>query len=386
MNICSLHYQISILFMKKKYFITRNSIFDILHIDFILFFLIICLLIFSMFIIWSASGQNFNMIQQKFIQIIAGLVIMLLIAQVPPKLYELYAPHLYYISLLLLILVNIIGPISKGSQRWLDFGLMKFQPSEIVKISVLFMVAHYLNKGQYPPSIKSIFIALFLTIIPTIFILLQPDLGTAILTASSGFFVLFLSGISFKLIILIMLITLFCVPIFWFFLMHEYQRARISILWNPETDPLGSGYHIIQSKIAIGSGGLTGKGWLQGTQSQLEFLPERHTDFIFSVIGEEFGFIGVIIILLLYLIIIFRGFFITITIQHMFGRLVVGGFMLMLFMYIFINVGMVSGILPVVGIPLPLISYGGSSLLVLMIGFGSVMSIHSHRKMISKNL
>lgn len=372
--------------MKNKMIFKRNFFLNMFHIDLILLLLIIIVLLFSILIVWSASGQNFNIIHQKSIQIAGGLLIMLLTAQIPPKMYQLYAPHLYYISLFLLILVNIIGHISKGSQRWLDFGLMSCQPSEIVKISVLFMVAHYLNKGQYPPSTKNISIVLFLTIIPTILILLQPDLGTAILTASSGLFVLFLSGICNKLIMLMLLIILLCIPMFWLFFMHEYQRTRISVLWNPEADPLGSGYHIIQSKIAIGSGGLTGKGWLQGTQSQLEFLPERHTDFIFSVIGEELGFIGVLIILLLYLMIIFRGFIIAVKIQHMFGRLVVGGFMLMLFMYVFINVGMVSGIFPVVGIPLPLISYGGSSLLVLMIGFGSVMSMHSHRKMISKNL
>lgn len=372
--------------MKNRIIFKHNLCLKILHIDLILFVLISTILIISIFIVWSASGQNCNLIQQKVLQIIGGLLIMLIVARISPKIYELYSPYLYYISVFLLILVNIIGHISKGSQRWLDLGFMKFQPSEIVKISVLFMVAYYLNKGQYPPSLKNVLVALCLTIIPTIFILLQPDLGTAILTASSGLFVLFLSGINYKLITLILLTTLLCAPIFWFFLMHEYQRSRISMLWNSETDPLGSGYHIIQSKIAIGSGGLTGKGWLQGTQSQLEFLPERHTDFIFSVIGEELGFIGVSIILLLYLSVIFRGLIIAINIQHMFGRLIVAGFMLMLSMYVFINVGMVSGILPVVGIPLPLISYGGSSLLVLMVGFGSVMSMHSHRKMISKNL
>lgn len=372
--------------MKNKIVFKPNLFLNLLHIDLILFLLILIILLFSIFVVWSAGGQNLDLIQQKILQIILGICIMFLIARIPPKIYELYAPQLYYISLFLLILVNIIGHISKGSQRWLDFGFMRFQPSEIVKISMLFMIAQHLTKGKYPPSNKSIMIALFLIIIPIIFITLQPDLGTAILTASAGLFVLFLSGISYKVITSILLIILLCIPIFWFCCMHEYQKTRISILWNPENDPLGSGYHIIQSKIAIGSGGITGKGWLQGTQSQLEFLPECHTDFIFSVIGEELGFIGVIITLLLYSMIIFRGVFIAIKTQHMFGRLVVGGFMLMLFMYIFINIGMVSGILPVVGIPLPLISCGGSSLLVLMIGFGSVMSIHSHRKMISKKL
>lgn len=372
--------------MIKKIIFKRNFFLNIFHIDLILFLSIFFVLIFSVFVTWSASGENFNLLQQKFIQIMGGLLIMFLIARVPPKLYELYAPYIYYVSLLLLVLVNIMGYISKGSQRWLDIGLIKFQPSEIAKISVLLMISYYLNNKQNPPSTKNILVILFITIIPTIFITLQPDLGTAVLIASSGFSMLFLAGINYKLVILVLLIILICVPLFWFFFMYEYQRARISIFWNPDIDPLGFGYHVIQSKIAIGSGGLTGKGWLQGTQSQLEFLPERHTDFIFSVIGEEFGFIGAITIILLYLIIIFRGFFITIKIQHMFGRLFSGGFILMFFMCVFINIGMVSSILPVVGIPLPLISYGGSSLLTLMTGFGCVMSMYSHRKMISKNL
>lgn len=372
--------------MKNKTGFKKNLFLHIFHIDKILFLLISCILLFGIFIVWSASGQNFNIIQQKIIQVFIGIAIMYFTAQIPPKIYEIYAPHLYYISIFLLILVNITGHIGKGSQRWLDLGMIRFQPSEIIKISILFISAYYLNKEKYPPSIKSVFIVLFLTIIPTIFILLQPDLGTAITTASSGIFMIFLSGIHYKLMILILVIILLCVPIFWLFCMHEYQKTRISILWNPETDPLGSGYHIIQSKIAIGSGGLTGKGWLQGTQSQLEFLPERHTDFIFSVIGEELGFIGILMIILLYLIIIFRGLFITTKIQHIFGRLIVGSFMLILFMNIVINIGMVSGIFPIVGIPLPLISYGGSSLFGLMIGFGSAMSMYSHRKMISKNL
>lgn len=369
----------------------KNTIFqkaisrNILNIDLTLFILILLVLLYSIFITWSASGQNFDILQHKIIQIIGGLLIMFMIAQVPPKIYELYAPHLYCISLILLVIVNISGHSSKGAQRWLDIGLIRFQPSEIIKISILFMISNHLNKGYYPPSTKDIFITLFLTAIPTICILLQPDLGTAILTTSSGIFILFLSGINWIQMMLIISAILLCTPIFWFFYMHEYQRTRISMFWNPEIDPLGSGYHIIQSKIAIGSGGLTGKGWLHGTQSQLEFLPERHTDFIFAVIGEELGLIGISILLILYLSIIFRGLTIAIKIQHMFGRLIVGGFIIMLFMHIFINIGMVSGILPIVGVPLPLISYGGSSLFVLMSEFGIIMSIHSHRNIISKS-
>lgn len=364
----------------------KQSLWNKFHIDLTLFMLIISLLLYGIFVIWSASGQNYEIMQQKILQIIGGLLIMIFLAQIPPRNYEVWAPYIYSICLGLLILVNIFGKINKGAQRWLDLGVMKFQPSEIIKISVLLMVAYYINRGQYPPSIKNVIIALLLTSIPTIFVLLQPDLGTAILTASSGLFVLFLSGMNWKLIIFLMLLMCFFIPIFWFFFMHEYQRTRIFMLLHPETDPLGAGYHIIQSKIAIGSGGFTGKGWLHGTQSQLEFLPERHTDFIFSVIGEEFGFFGISILLLLYISLILRGFIIAIRIPNMFGRLVTGGFMLVLFMYVFVNIAMVSGILPIVGIPLPFISYGGSSLLILMIGFGIIMSINGHKKILSKIL
>lgn len=370
--------------MKK--IIQKNSLWNKLHIDLTLIILITLLLLYGIFIMWSASGQDFEIIQQKILQIGGGLLIMLFIAQIPPRIYELWAPYIYGISLVLLILVNIIGKTNKGAQRWLDFGMIRFQPSEIMKISVLLIVVYYINRQQYPPSIKNVIFTLLLTGIPTILILLQPDLGTAILTASSGLFVLFLSGISWKLIFFSILLIFLCVPIFWLFFMHEYQRTRIFMLLHPEIDPLGAGYHIIQSKIAIGSGGFMGKGWLNGTQSQLEFLPERHTDFIFSVIGEELGFLGISILLFLYISLIFRGFFISMYIPNMFGRLVIGSFMSILFMCIFINISMVSGILPIVGIPLPFISYGGSSLWTLMIGFGMVMSINGHRKMISKIL
>lgn len=362
------------------------SFWNKLHIDATLFILIILLLSYGIFVMWSASGQNYMMIQQKILQIIIGLLIMIFFAQIPPRFYESWTPYIYSICLILLTLVNFVGQVNKGAQRWLNLGIIKFQPSEIIKIFILFMVAYYINHEKHPPSIQNVIIALLLIGIPTILILLQPDLGTAILTAFSGLFILFLSGISWRLIMFSILLICLFLPIFWYFFMYEYQRARILMLLHPETDPLGAGYHIIQSKIAIGSGGLFGKGWLHGTQSQLEFLPERHTDFIFSVIGEEFGFFGISILLLLYISIIFRGFFIAIHVPNMFGRLIIGGFMLVLFMHVFVNVAMVSGILPVVGIPLPLISYGGSSLLIFMMGFGIVMSVHGHKKMISKNL
>ncbi|MCR3755855.1 MAG: SEDS family protein MrdB [Sodalis sp. Psp] len=326
------------------------------------------------------------MMERKIAQIIMGLLVMLVLAQVPPRFYEAWAPYLYIFCVFLLVLVDAFGQISKGAQRWLDLGVIRFQPSEIAKISVPLMVARFINRDSCPPSLKNIFIALVFIFLPTLLVSAQPDLGTAILIAASGLFVLFLSGISWKLLAIAALLVAAFVPLLWFFLMHEYQRDRVMMLLDSAADPLGAGYHIIQSKIAIGSGGLIGKGWLHGTQSQLEFLPERHTDFIFAVLGEELGFIGVLVLLTLYLGIIIRGLVIASRAQNTFGRVMVGGLMLILFVYVFVNIGMVSGILPVVGVPLPLVSYGGSALIVIMAGFGIVMSIHTHRKMLSKNL
>lgn len=263
---------------------------------------------------------------------------------------------------------------------------MRFQPSEIAKIAVPLMVARFMNRDVCPPSLKNTAIALVLIFLPTLLVAAQPDLGTSILIAASGLFVLFLSGMSWKLIAVAAVALAAFIPVLWFFLMHGYQRDRVMMLLDPESDPLGAGYHIIQSKIAIGSGGLSGKGWLHGTQSQLEFLPERHTDFIFAVLAEELGLIGVLVLLALYLLVIIRGLMIAAKAQTTFGRVMVGGLMLILFVYVFVNIGMVSGILPVVGVPLPLVSYGGSALIVLMAGFGIIMSIHTHRKMLSKSL
>lgn len=356
------------------------------HIDAMLLLFVALLLIYSTFVVWSASGQDIDVIGRKIVQIIMGLLIMLILAQIPPRVYESLAIYLYILCLFLLILVDTYGQISKGAQRWLDLGFIRFQPSEIAKISVLIMVASYIHRNNYPPSLKSTTIALLLIFIPTLLVAIQPDLGTAILIAASGLFVLFLAGMSWKFIGFALLLIAIFIPVFWFFLMHDYQRDRIMMLLHPEVDPLGAGYHIIQSKIAIGSGGLIGKGWLHGTQSQLEFLPERHTDFIFAVLCEELGFIGVLLLFTLYFSVIIRGLIIAVHAQHTFGRAITGGIILILFADIFINIGMVSGILPVVGVPLPLISYGGSALVVLMAGFGIIMSIHTHRKMISRNL
>ncbi|MDT9587411.1 MAG: peptidoglycan glycosyltransferase MrdB [Candidatus Arsenophonus melophagi] len=357
-----------------------------LHIDIPMLLIIVALTIYSIMLMWSASGQDIDMMQRKLIQIVIGFIVMLIMAQISPRTYENFSKYLYIICLMLLILVNAFGQMSKGAQRWLELGFIRFQPSEIAKIAVPLMVARFVNHDLCPPTFKNTLFALILILIPTLLIATQPDLGTSILVAASGFFILFLAGMNWQLIAISATGLACFIPILWFFLMHDYQRDRVMMLFDPQTDPLGAGYHIIQSKIAIGSGGLFGKGWLNGTQSQLEFLPERHTDFIFAVLGEEFGLIGIVILLILYLLLIIRGLIIAANAQNTFGRVMVGGLMLILFVYIFVNIGMVSGILPVVGIPLPLISYGGSALIVLMAGFGIIMSIHSHRRFLSKSL
>ncbi len=364
----------------------KRSIWTRIHIDPIFLLCILALLTYSAIVMWSASGQDPGMMERKIGQIMMGLVVMVVMAQIPPRIYEGWAPYLYIISVILLVAVDVFGQISKGAQRWLDLGVVRFQPSEIAKIAVPLMVARFMNRDVCPPSLKNTGLALMLIFVPTLLVAAQPDLGTSILVCASGLFVLFLSGLSWRLIGVAALLLAAFIPILWFFLMHDYQRDRVMMLLDPESDPLGAGYHIIQSKIAIGSGGLRGKGWLHGTQSQLEFLPERHTDFIFAVLAEELGLLGVILLVVLYLLLIMRGLIIAARAQTTFGRVMAGGLMLILFVYVFVNIGMVSGILPVVGVPLPLVSYGGSALIVLMAGFGIVMSIHTHRKMLSKSV
>jgi len=364
----------------------KRTIWTRIHIDPTFCLIIAALLIYSALVMWSASGQDPGMMERKLGQITMGVVVMLVMAQIPPRVYEGWAPYLYIICVILLIAVDAFGQISKGAQRWLDLGVVRFQPSEIAKIAVPLMVARFINRDVCPPTLKNTAIALVLIFMPTLLVAAQPDLGTAILIAASGLFVLFLSGMSWKLIAIAVLLVAAFIPVLWFFLMHDYQRDRGMMLLDPESDPLGAGYHIIQSKIAIGSGGLRGKGWLHGTQSQLEFLPERHTDFIFAVLAEELGLVGVLILLILYVLLIMRGLTMAARAQTTFGRVMAGGLMLIFFVYVFVNIGMVSGILPVVGVPLPLVSYGGSALIVLMAGFGIIMSIHTHRKLLSKSV
>lgn len=362
----------------------NRAFFERFHVDLPLLLGLLVVMAFGLVIMYSASGQNIGMMEKQATRMLLSIGVMVTLAQISPRTYRAFAPYFFIGGIVLLLGVLFLGESSKGAQRWLNLGVVRFQPSELLKLSVPLMVAQFIGKKTLPPTFKTLLGSIAIVIVPTILIAKQPDLGTSILIAASGIFVIFLAGISWKIIIsFITLISLFA-PILWFFLMREYQKVRVRTLFNPESDPLGAGYHIIQSKIAIGSGGLNGKGWLQGTQSQLEFLPERHTDFIFAVIAEEWGMIGILILLSLYLFIIARGLYLASNAQTAFGRMMAGSVVLSFFVYVFVNIGMVSGILPVVGVPLPLISYGGTSMVTLMAGFGILMSIHTHRKMLSK--
>jgi len=354
-----------------------------IHMDLPLLTGLLLLCAYGLVILYSASGENLHQVERQAVRLLIAFGVMFFLAQVHPHTLRRWSPWLYGIGVTLLVAVLVAGVVGKGAQRWLDLGFMRFQPSELVKLAAPMMLAWYLSSKPLPPNWKYLLISLLLLLVPVLMIAKQPDLGTAILVASSGLFVLFLAGISWRLIIVMGLLAAAAAPVVWY-LMHDYQRARVLTFLNPESDPLGAGYHIIQSKIAIGSGGIYGKGWLNGTQSQLEFLPERHTDFIFAVLGEEFGLVGVLLLLAIFLFIILRGLYIASQAQDSYSRLLAGALILVFFVYLFVNAGMVSGMLPVVGVPLPLVSYGGTSLVTLMAGFGMLMSIHTHRKLLPK--
>ncbi len=354
-----------------------------LHIDGTLLIFLILLMIIGQAILYSASGESDALIQRQAIRLGIAFIVMLLIAQISPDTMCRWSPLLFIIGTIMLIAVLLVGTKVLGAQRWLNLGLFRFQPSEMMKLAVPMMLAAYLSKRHIPPRNKHLFIALIILLLPVVLIAKQPDLGTSLLVSSAGLFVIFMAGVSWHIIFGFIFVGIaFTIPM-WLFLMRDYQRQRVLTMLNPDSDPLGSGYHIIQSKIAIGSGGDFGKGWLNGTQSHLEFLPERHTDFIFSVFAEEFGFSGVLILLTVYLLVIFRGIYITMQAQGTFSRLLGSSIILTFLIYIFVNIGMVSGILPVVGVPLPMVSYGGTSIVTLMAGFGILMSIHTHRKLLA---
>jgi len=357
-----------------------RNIWQKLHIDLPLLLGILSLMALGLFIVFSAGGQSLDIVYRQAIRLGVAIMVMLVIAQIPPLSYRKWAVPFFVIGLLMLVAVLLFGYTGKGAQRWLDLGFMKFQPSEIMKLIVPIMIAWFVSQHNLPVKIPTILLAFILVLIPTLLIAKQPDLGTSLLIASSGVFVIFLAGASWKLISVCVGLGSAFVPVLWMFLMKDYQRQRVLTFLNPEQNPLGSGYHIIQSKIAIGSGGIDGKGWLQGTQSQLEFLPERHTDFIFAVFSEEFGLIGVSTLLSVYLFIVMRGLWIAVNAQHAFTKLLAGSITLTFFVYVFVNIGMVSGLLPVVGVPLPLVSYGGTSMVTLLAGFGMLMAISTHRR------
>ena len=353
-----------------------------LHIDGPLLFGIIVLSLIGYVVLYSASDQNPDLIIRRSIHLAAALSVMFIVAQVPPARLSGISLWFYLVSLGLLILVLFFGETGKGAQRWLGVGPFRFQPSELMKLALPMVIALYLSKELPPPSIGKVFMVLIFIIAPVLLVAKQPDLGTAMLIAVSGFAVLFIAGISWKLLAGFAVVAMSSAPVIWN-LMHDYQQKRVLTFLNPEQDPLGSGYHIIQSQIAIGSGGLYGKGWLNGTQSHLEFLPERSTDFIFAVFCEEFGLLGVLILISIYLFIIARGLYISMEAQHVYGKLLSVGVVAGFFVYIAVNMGMVSGQLPVVGIPLPLISHGGTSMLTIMAGFGILMAVHTHRRLLS---
>lgn len=360
----------------------QHSLLQRLHVDWPLLIGLLILCGIGVVILYSAGGHETGVIYSQIFRLLMALVMMILIAQLPPARLERWSLGIYLIGIMLLLLVLFAGTIGKGAQRWLEIGGFSFQPSEIMKLAVPMVIAWYFSETPLPPSIARIIIACFLIMLPVLLIRQQPDLGTAFLVAAAGFSVLFIAGIRWKLITGIFSFAALSTPIVWYF-MHDYQKRRILTFLDPEQDPLGSGYHIIQSKIAIGSGGIYGKGWLNGTQSRLEFLPERSTDFIFSVFSEEFGFMGFLLLICVYLFIIARCLYISLHAQNTYGRLLGSGLALTFFVYIFVNVGMVTGQLPVVGIPLPLISRGGTSMVTLMIGFGILMAIHTHRRLLS---
>lgn len=357
-----------------------RRVLDAFRLDPVLMLLLFLLSMAGLVILFSASGSNIDLMIRQLTRLGLAVFLMIIIANVSLRVLKKLSLWFYIGGVILLVAVMISGEIGKGAQRWLDLGIVRFQPSEFMKLAMPMMVASYLSEKVLPIGWRDLLISALLVLIPVILIARQPDLGTALLVASAGYFVLFLAGVRWKIFFILGFLLSLMAPLLWKFGLHEYQRNRVLTLLNPESDPLGSGYHIIQSKIAIGSGGVYGKGWLNGTQSQLEFLPERSTDFIFSVFGEEFGLFGSLFLILLYLLIIYRGLYIAGVSSDNYGRLLAGALSLTFFVYLFVNTGMVTGLLPVVGVPLPLVSYGGTSMVTLMGGFGMIMAVGSAKR------
>ena len=353
-----------------------------LHMDIPLLMILITICIGGLLVLYSASGQSLFYVKRQALFMLTGFAAMMVVAQFPVRFWERWAFLFYCIGLISLVAVLFFGVGAKGAQRWLDLGLTRFQPPELMKVAVPMMVSAYLGKRYIPPQFIHILATLTLILMPVLLIVKQPDLGTAILIFTSGCFVLFLAGLRKRYLISAFLMALAAIPSLWFFVMRDYQKQRVLTLLSPEDDKLGAGWNIIQSTTAIGSGGLNGKGWTLGTQSQLNFLPESHTDFIIAVLAEEFGLIGVLTLCTAYLLLIGRCMVIALNSQSQFGRLIAGSLSLTFFIYVFVNMSMVSGILPVVGVPLPLISYGGTAIVTLFLGFGILMAISTEPKRI----
>jgi rod shape determining protein RodA len=363
----------------------RSSLLQRLHIDGLLLLLLLTLGSAGLFVLYSASGKSWDLLIKQASSFGMGLGAMFVLAQIEPRFLARWVPLGYLIGVALLVVVDVMGHNAMGATRWINIpGVIRFQPAEFMKLLMPMTIAWYLSKRSLPPGFKHSVVGLALIVVPFVLILKQPDLGTAMLVLASGAFVLFVGGLRWRWIIMAVSAAVPVAVGMWYFVMHDYQKQRVLTFLDPESDPLGSGWNIIQSKAAIGSGGVFGKGWLLGTQSHLDFLPESHTDFIIAVLGEEFGLVGVCLLLVLYLLVIYRGLVITAQAQTLFGKLLAGSITMTFFVYVFVNIGMVSGLLPVVGVPLPFISYGGTSLVTLMSGFGVLMSIHTHRKWIAQ--
>jgi len=335
---------------------------------------------FGLFILYSAVGESNRLLMNQAVRLGVGFLAMLIVAQMPPDFLRRWTPWGYAAGLGLLVLVLVTGDVGQGARRWLDLGV-RFQPSEAMKLGVPMMAAWYLHERQMPPRLSQILAIAVMIFVPTLLIARQPDLGTALLIAASGVIVIILAGMSVRLIVGMGVLAVPGALVLWTF-MKDYQKQRVLTLLDPDSDPLGAGYNIIQSKIAIGSGGLFGKGWTNGSQAHLEFLPERDTDFIFAVLAEEFGLLGVLSLLVLYIFVVSRGLYIATQAHDTYSRLLAGSVSLTFLVYVFVNTAMVTGLIPVVGVPLPLVSFGGTSMVTLMAGFGILMSIHSHRKLL----
>ncbi|HKF98475.1 MAG TPA: rod shape-determining protein RodA [Steroidobacteraceae bacterium] len=336
---------------------------------------------YGLVVLYSASGQNLPTVLRTVARLVLGTIAMLLLARVNPNFLRRSTPWVYAIGCVLLLIVAAIGHVGMGAQRWLNLGLFRFQPSELMKLAVPMMCAWFLHERALPPGWGALATIGVLILMPVGLVAVQPDLGTAALIAVGGALVVVLAGLRVRFMAGVLALGAAAAWFGWSF-MHDYQRKRVLTFLNPQTDPLGAGYHIIQSQIAIGSGGVFGKGWMNGSQAQLEFLPERSTDFIFAVIGEEFGLLGLLLLLLLYVFVVGRAIYLATQTQDTFARLLAGSLALTFFVYVFINAGMVTGLLPVVGVPLPLVSYGGSSVVTVLAGFGILMALYSRRKLI----